>query len=144
MHGAAAGGELQELQWMSQQGYCSSDNWQLVSLAAEGGHLEVVQWLVAEGYCRTPSACSSAASRGHLEVLQWLRGRGCPWGRETLIHAGSSHVFRWALEQGCPMDEQVSSACVSLGDLKMLQLVRSKGSLLGMNGPVGEQQREGA
>ena len=86
--GAAARGELEDLQWMISQGY-GKGHWHrsaalVGAAAAAGGHLRVLEWLVSEGYEMDESTSSSAAWAGQLEVLQWLRQKECPWSAEVL------------------------------------------------------------
>jgi hypothetical protein len=48
--------------------------------AAAGGHLEVLKWLREEGCPWDADACACAArGGGQMEVLRWARANGCPW-----------------------------------------------------------------
>ena len=65
--------------------------------------------------------CWEAAASGHLEVRKWARARGYRWDSWTCFQAAIEgrhlHVIKWAHENGCAVDEQVSSAAAGQGNL---------------------------
>ena len=134
--GAAARGELEDLQWMISQGYGKGSKMGVAAAAAEAGQLRVLEWLLLEGYGMDKTISSAAARGGQLTVLQWLRQKGCSWNAEVLsaaIAAGPHmHVVDWALEEGCPVDASVchAAAAVSKGGLQLLQQMHAKGAPL--------------
>ena len=139
--GAAARGELEDLQWMISQGYLKGwkdwirhTNGRLCAVAAEGGQLRVLEWLASAGYKMDEITSSWAAGGGQLEVLQWLRQKGVPCSARVLseaIEAGPHmHVVDWALEGGCAVDAYVCAASARKGDLQLLQRMHAKGGSL--------------
>jgi len=97
---------------------------------AAGGHLEVLQWVREQGCHWNWETCAIAALYGHLEVLKWAREHHCPWNRLTCAHAaGAGHlqVLRWALEHGCPRDEEMLELAAHNGQLEAIKLAREHG-----------------
>ena len=91
--GAAARGELEDLQWMISQGYGRAPGYKMgvAAAAAEAGQLRVLECLLSEeenGMNELDEGTSAAAGRGgQLRVLQWLRQKGCPWNAELVSAA---------------------------------------------------------
>ncbi|KAG5188613.1 hypothetical protein JKP88DRAFT_275820 [Tribonema minus] len=128
---AAAGGHLEAL-GLLHAADCPRDA-SACEFAACGGRVETLRWLLDGGCPADASACASAAGGGFLEALQLLRDRGCPWDRRVLACAcdGAEALARacdggertqrrrlevvdWALEHGCPRDEDVDARILRL------------------------------
>ena len=100
---AAAGGQLEVLQWLRAQGYPWGKR--LCANAAINGHQHIIEWAIANGCQWDRETCSGAAAGDQLELLQWLRARGCPWDDQVCYWArvrGNQALLDWALENGCP------------------------------------------
>jgi len=69
------------------------------------GHLACCQWL----HCQAVPLCYLVAIYGNLEILKWLRSHDCPWC-DSAVTTGAlmNHweVVVWAVENGCPYNEQ--------------------------------------
>ena len=55
----------------------------VMAWAAAGGQLELLQWLRAEGCPWDFNTCYYAVEDGHVEVLRWARENGCEWTAKT-------------------------------------------------------------
>ena len=127
---AARGGQLQVLRWVREQdsGLVSQGapdvappggtpmEWQhgVAAAAARGGHLDVLRWLTTydahDTWFDDPalSSCEAAAKAGSLECLEYLRSVGCAWDPFVTFEAsrrGHLRVLRWAIENGCEIDD---------------------------------------
>ncbi|KUF89862.1 hypothetical protein AM587_10005822 [Phytophthora nicotianae] len=75
MDDAAAGGHMELLQWIYEQGYggCSGN---ALEAAAKNGRLDMVQWLVENRVTKgAREGVRAACGEGHLNVVQWLLER---------------------------------------------------------------------
>jgi hypothetical protein len=95
---------------------------------ALGGFLEVFQWIKSKYPVRficDELTCTQAAKGGHLDMLQYLfEIVKCRWNAMTCVYAalnGHFEVLKYAIENGCPMTEQVSAAASHGGHLTILQ-----------------------
>jgi hypothetical protein len=128
---AAAGGQLEALQYVRTLGY-PWDAWSC-SAAAAGGHLAVLQWMHAqEPPCRWDEwTCSGATRGGHLAVLQWVRTQEppCPWDEETCSAAaegGHLRVLQWARAQEPPCPWDAKECLHAAGRGKVARWIRER------------------
>ena len=109
------------------------DGWTCAEAAA-GGQLEVLQWLREGEGSKGPNGpapwdawtCDLASQRGYLHILKWARdpsrvGGPAPWNENVCANAslfGFFEMLKWAREGSdtpCPWDDRVCSFAVSAG-----------------------------
>jgi len=137
-HIDAAGGSIQALDWLRDQGlpsdwYSSGYGWSRAYIAAAGcGHLETLKWLRAQQPWDA-GACTAAARSGQLETLKWMRAQQppCPWGAGACAAAACSghlETLKWlrAQQPPCPWDEWVCALAAGGGHLETLMWLRAQ------------------
>jgi len=75
----------------------------VTAAAVKGGHLELLKWLLSKNVCWGPRCCSNAVEYQRHDILAFLR----------------------TSKPRCPWDSDTCSAAAKIGDLKMLQLLKS-------------------
>ena len=138
---AAAGGHIDVLEWMRDEGLHVSGatmcehaavagrinvlQWALKNIdrklhpktpgfAAWGGHVDVVKWAFDMGCPLSSMVTEGIATHGDLEALKWARHHGCAWDQYTCAGAarkGHIAVLKWAIANGCPWS---STTCLHL------------------------------
>jgi hypothetical protein len=97
-----------------------------------------------EEYCKhliyhfgTNELCNHAAKTGNLELLKWARapGREYSWSAVTSMlatHKESFDVLKWAVENGCPVDETITEIASARGYLEIFKWALYHGKI-----PIG-------
>ncbi|SPN79719.1 Ankyrin repeat-containing protein [Cedratvirus Zaza IHUMI] len=97
--------------------------------AAYHGHLDLLQWLIGGGFQPSYNTFKEAVRGGHLEILQWLKKEGYPWSSVSFCVAvvhGHKHILRWCKEINYGWDWPLCNEAAQVGDLEMLQWLRSE------------------
>lgn len=123
---------------------CEWDATALVAAAA-GGHVEVMRWMINEGGCPVDGAatCVAAAAAGQTTALRVARRElRCEWGAEVATAAaagGHLGTLRWARRAGCPWHvPAVACAAAAGGHVGVLRWVlRGRRRLKRMEAELG-------
>ena len=113
----------------------------VIGRAAYKGNLDVLVWTIGNKnsypgkkmwrYDLAP--CLEAARGNQLKVLQWLRsdaGQNCCWGKRTSTAAaceGHFELFKWAIQNGCPCDDEACEFAANNGHLQLLKWAHHNG-----------------
>jgi hypothetical protein len=79
--------------------------------AAASGNLKLLKWARAEG-CPWDTATFTRAASGVADpkIFEFLFREGCPWTDEVVMHlvdVSKWGLVRWAVERGCPYEEEI-------------------------------------
>jgi hypothetical protein len=101
---AVAGGSVDVLNWLKEQGVSFPINTWHCAAATKQNQLQVAQFLHAEGVEWTSDCCEKAAAAGNLEALRFMHEHDCPWNRATVRTAaaenGSIEVMSYLQQEG--------------------------------------------
>lgn len=145
--GPAAGGHLEALDWMVENGCAPNDSY-LLGTAAMFGQTKIIQWILESKeelkarqyeieWDFDPEALDEtrmvefAAARGHLETLVWVKDKGYfPEDAENKIciaAAAGGHiaVLEWYQNQGYPFSSEAYRAAAYGGHLATLKWLES-------------------
>jgi hypothetical protein len=104
---AARMGHLSLLQQLRQHG-CPWDDNEIGSNASRSGNVQMLQWLSEQGIVFTKFALAGAAAGGHIAACEHLRfTERCPWSPQACMVAAEAnqvHALKWLQEHGCPCD----------------------------------------
>ena len=115
--------------------------------AAAGGNVELVQWLRGKGCLFEDPDVDDldelergaiffyAARSGNLELVRWLRGEGCEWHRQSIeraAEAGALELVQWMCQEGAAvegtktgeLDDEVMSSAAMGGNLMLVRWLR--------------------
>jgi hypothetical protein len=113
----ASMGHLQ-LQQLRQHG-CPWDDNEIGIKAARSGNVQMLQWLSEQGIVFNERTIGSAASCGHIAACEYLRfTEQCPWNTHVCMSAAEANhldVLVWLREHGCPCDDQPVSLLAARG-----------------------------
>lgn len=123
-YAAAHANQLETLKWAVDNG-CTWKTAETFAFAARNNNLEMLKWSYEQQKgCFTEEMCANAAEKGNLEMLQWLRKEKCPWCQITCIVSLENrhfHVFKWAIQNGCPHDDKTYEAVILSGEEDLLR-----------------------
>jgi hypothetical protein len=101
--------------------------------AIKGGHTEFVRYFVEEtNFELSPKHTRLAAQSGDLELLKYLHEEKKiplhpdPEFTVTLAEKGSTELLRWAIDQGCIVNEFTCATAAGAGKIGMLKFLRKK------------------
>jgi hypothetical protein len=137
---AAAAGDLPLLQYLRAHRCPWSET--AACAAAAGGHLNVLRWMDEQGGPAARAGtfiALAAAGAGQVGVLAWLRGvaPGAVWGpraARAAAEGGHLSVLAWAAAQVPPLpvdvqDEDLQERVAARGDLPMLDFLAARGAV---------------
>jgi len=142
VEGAARGGHIDILVWLSENGY-QHRGARAAEDAARGGHLCVLQWMEQNDWQRDTRACKGAAEGGHLHILEWLYDHGHRWDNEAYKDAminGHVHVLNWLEKHGGRKEPlhvySMLQTIAARGHLSVLRWIRKRAPGMSLS-PIG-------
>ncbi|GMF12523.1 unnamed protein product [Phytophthora lilii] len=131
MNDAAAGGHMEMLQWIFQQGYggCSD---RALEGAARNGRLDMVKWLVEHGILKGGrEAMQVACGEGHLSIVQWILKRKwvqyLQFAMNCAVRSGHLDIVHYMCEAGVGMEpSRMMVEAASSGQLGVVQWLHDK------------------
>ncbi|KAG7387154.1 hypothetical protein PHYPSEUDO_014674 [Phytophthora pseudosyringae] len=131
MNDAAAGGHMEVLQWIYEQGYGGRSDHALQG-AATNGRLGMVKWLVDNGITKgAREAVQGACDGGHLNVVQWLFKRGGVqyphFAMDSAIHRGHLDIVKYLCIPGIAYEpSRMMIEAASYGHLHLVKWLLQK------------------
>ena len=127
---AAMGGHLEIIKWARERGVPwdgGRRSWQGNFIRDAARHHDVLKWALEHGHPPHPDVCYTAARNDSLATLKLARRHGCGWDGDTLSYiarraTGGLELIRWALEQGCPVYNEVRVAAADAGRADVMRL----------------------
>jgi hypothetical protein len=110
---AAVDGHVDTLRWLHENG-CPWNAAHTCEAAAAGGSIDVIEYVVQQGIVFTPELLTVMlnAAGNKLAAAQWLRQQGAEWPDLLyyLISRWSGETLEWARAEGCTSRTQRLSA----------------------------------
>lgn len=95
--------------------------------AAEGGHLDILKWISKEGYytprCSFTTLCCYGVMNGHWDVVKWLREIGEDWGYNFCFwatRAKRTDILLWAVANGYQINATALNGAALVGDIETI------------------------
>jgi hypothetical protein len=101
--GAARGGHIDLLHWLLDSG-CPYDEYSLCTAAAAGGSMQVLMYVQQQGFMSharlLADMLNDAAVFHHLAAAKWLREQGAEWPTAVRRCPWSGETLEWARAEG--------------------------------------------
>jgi hypothetical protein len=130
--GAARGGCLAELRWVTRDQGCVVRN-DISVRAAASGSVPTLNFLKQGGINFTVETAHSAAEAGHQHVIEYLHGEGCPFDDTVYLHAAASghvHVLQSVRALECAWNSvELCTLAAARGSVHVLQWAKQQGAV---------------